>query len=146
MSDPARRLLQERQAPGDDRRELDRAPPRHRAEPNLAVLLANVRKRRDPVEIDERGRPRQPEVQERHQALTSGKNLGVAAVAAERRHRLVESLRRVVLEFRRFHCSGVLEAALYRGWPEKDASGSDTPVLTLALHFRPPTRPINRCP
>jgi hypothetical protein len=38
VSDPARRLLQDRQAPGDDGRELDRPLARHGAEANLAVV------------------------------------------------------------------------------------------------------------
>src|SRR5207302_5699941 len=91
---------------------------------------------RDPVQVDQRGRPRQAEVQQRHEALAAGQHLGVAAVAAERLERLVEALRGVVLELGRFHCTDVLEAGLDRGWPEKDASGSDTPVLTVGAPAR----------
>ena len=107
------------------------ALPRHRAEADLAVLLADVGERRDPVQVDERGGPRQAEVQQRHQALAAGQHLGVAAVAAQRRERLVEARGRVVLELGRFHCSEVLEVGSDRGWPEIGASGSDTPVLTV---------------
>src|SRR5262249_42421274 len=76
-------------------------------------------------------------VQQRHQALASSQHLGVAAVAAEGRQGLVHGRRGVVLELGWFHCSGVLEADLGRGWPEKGACGSDTPVLTLCAPISP---------
>src|SRR5262249_60220988 len=90
------------------------------------------------VQVDRRRRGGRTEVQQRPQALASGQHLGVAAVAAEGRQGLVQRGWRVVLELGWFHCSGVLEAGLDRGWPEKGACGSDTPVLTLCA-------PISLC-
>ena len=49
----------------------------------LAVVLAHVGELGDAIDVDERGRPREPEVQHRHQALATSQHLGVAAVAGE---------------------------------------------------------------
>src|SRR5947207_13838583 len=103
MADPAGGLGEQRNALGDLRRELDRPLSRHRADPHLAVVRADVRERGNPVEIDQRRGPAQAEVQERDQALTAGQDLGLAAVAGEQGQRLVDGRRRVVIELGWFH-------------------------------------------
>src|SRR5207249_7910361 len=105
----------------------DRPLTRHRTESHAAPALFDEGEARDPVEIHQRGRARETEIQQRHEALAAGQHLGVAAVAAQQRQRLVDGPRRVVLELRRFHCSGVLEAGLDRGWPEIGATRLRSP-------------------
>src|SRR4029453_4825768 len=83
--------------------ELDGALPGHRAERDRAVVLAHVGQRRDAVHVDQRGRPAQAEVQQRHQALAASQDLGVAAVAGEQGDGFVDGRRRVVVETRRLH-------------------------------------------
>src|SRR5437870_1921439 len=80
-----------RQPPAHDRRELDRPLPCHRAEAHRAVLLADVVEPRDRVEVDQRARPAEAEVEQRHQALAAGQELGVAAVAREQRDGLLDA-------------------------------------------------------
>src|SRR5262249_33505734 len=101
----ARRLRQKRNALGDDRREFDRALTGHRAEPHLPVALLYIRERRDAVEIDERRRPTQAEVEQRHQALAAGQDLRYAVLTREQRERFVHRLRRVIVELRGFHAT-----------------------------------------
>src|SRR5262249_47023518 len=62
--------------------------------------------------VHERGRATQPEVQERHQALTARHQLGVAAVAGEEADGLVDRGRRVIVEPRGLHGApaGVVDA------------------------------------
>src|SRR6266511_3806873 len=83
--------------------ELDRALARHGAEPDLAVVLADVGEARDRVQVDERRGPGEAEVHERHEALAAGQELGAAAVAREERDRLLDGLGSVIVEPRRFH-------------------------------------------
>ena len=84
---------------------------------HAADSLADVGQRRDPVDVDERGRPRQPEVEQGHEALPTREYLGVAAVAREQLDRFVDARRRVIVELGRFHGSGCREAGSRRGWP-----------------------------
>ena len=74
----------------------------HRADDQGAVLQV------DPVEpqlgkIDERRRPREPEVQHRDEALAAGQDLGLVAMFGKKSECLAEFVRVVVLERRRLH-------------------------------------------
>ena len=83
MRDVRQRLGEER----DELRErgiaLDRALPRHRADPHAVRAGADAGERRDAVQIDEHRRARQPEVHRGDEALPAGEGLGVAAVLSE---------------------------------------------------------------
>jgi hypothetical protein len=107
VAHPARGLAQQRQPLLHHGRELDGALARHGAEPHLPVGFRDVRERRDAVEIDEGGGAAQAEVQQGHQALAAGENLGIPAVTLEQPERVVDALRRVVVEFRWLHRVGV---------------------------------------
>src|SRR4029453_10220996 len=98
-------------APGDHGRELDRPLAGHGAQRQRAVVLAHVGERRDAVHVDERGRAREPEIQHRHQALTAGEYLGVAAVSHKQLDGLVDTAGRVVVEARRLHARSLARAA-----------------------------------
>src|SRR5262249_4893367 len=117
-------------------RKLDRALARHGAESDVAVVLTDVGERLDPVEIDQRGRPRQPEVQQRDEALPARQQLRLAVVAHEQRDSLVERDGCVVFEPRRFHWSGVREAGLGRGWPALDAGWLRSTAPSLRAFVR----------
>src|SRR5919197_1516803 len=103
MAHESGRLAQEWQPLPDDRRELDAPLAGHGAESNGPVILADVGEACDRVQVDQRRRPRQPEVHERHEALTAGQQLRLAAIACEHRDRLFERSWRVILELDGFH-------------------------------------------
>src|SRR5215472_2989103 len=60
-------------------RSFDRGVTRHRADAQCAVFDVDGTEFRDTVNVDEHGRPRQPHIDERHEALTAGQYSGVAA-------------------------------------------------------------------
>ena len=68
-------------------------------EPSAASLIG------DYYPVDQRGRAREPEVQERHEALAAGQELGLPAVATEEGERLLHRPGRVVLEPGRLHAT-----------------------------------------
>src|SRR6266508_86182 len=104
------RFGQERQPPPYDGRELDGALAGHGAQADYAVLFPDVRQARDRVQVDERGGPAQAEVEERHQALPPGQELGLAAVTREKRHRVLDGRGGVVVEGYRLHgCPRLLD-------------------------------------
>src|SRR5204862_729512 len=87
----------------DEPRALERALAHERADPERATLAPDRPElRREAVEIDEQARPREPEVEQRHEALAAGERLGVVA---EERERLVDRPRRDVVERRRLQRS-----------------------------------------
>src|SRR5262252_8022997 len=60
-------------------RSFDRGVTRHRADAQCAVFEVDGTEFRDTVNVDEHGRPRQPHIDERHEALTARQYSGVAA-------------------------------------------------------------------
>ena len=68
-----------------------------------ALVLPDEEQLVDAVEINEHGRLRQSKVHCRHQALSSGQELGIAAIVREQTQRLVNGARRVVIKGGGFH-------------------------------------------
>ncbi len=102
VSDRKDGLRQQRQAPLDQLRKLDRALRRHRADRQLAALLANVGQTLDPVEVDQVIRIGNAQVEHRHQRLATGENPGVVEFP-QVAERFAERSRQVVLERWRLH-------------------------------------------
>src|SRR5438552_5162101 len=122
MADPAGGLGEQRNALGDLRRELDRPLSRHRAqlygngcgEPGLSRgwramgrtwlrLDADVRERRDSVEVDQRRGATETEIQERDQTLPARENLRFAAVTGQQRQCFVHARWRKIVELGWLH-------------------------------------------
>ena len=75
----------------------------HRADDQLVAVLPDAAQLADPAEVDQRGRVRQPQPQQRQQALPAGEHLGVLAGPAELGDRLVDRVRPHVVELRGDH-------------------------------------------
>jgi hypothetical protein len=101
VADPGQRLGEERASLPDERVALGRPLPRERADVQPAVLLADAVEPGQAGEVDERGRRRQAQVEQRAEALTARERLGLAAVARQQLDGLSEALRAVVVERRR---------------------------------------------
>ena len=67
------------------------------------AVVEHVRELADPVQVDQHGRRRQPQVHQRHEALPAGERLRVVAVLGEQLDALRDRGRRVVGEPRRLH-------------------------------------------
>src|SRR5262245_42334538 len=110
MTYPPRGLDEQGQPRRGQGRELDGPLSGHGPEGEMAVVLAQVGERADAVEIDEGGRAAETAVQERHQALPTGQDLGVPAVAGEETEGFVDGGGSVIVEPGRFHCSGDVDS------------------------------------
>src|SRR5712692_1589869 len=86
-----------------DRLRLQLAEPRHGSKGEGAIVSADVSELAHAVEIHEHGRPRQPELHHRQQALPAREDASLRAMADEQSERLVERGRTVVLERRGLH-------------------------------------------
>jgi hypothetical protein len=100
MADEGHRLREQRPVVGDQAGALERSLPGQRPDAQDALAAAQIGERVDPVEVDEPARPREPEVEQRHQALAARER---ARVIAEQRERLVEGVGGDVLERRGLH-------------------------------------------
>ncbi len=101
VADVARRFAQQR--PGLDRAVVQQALLAHRgADVELAVSLLQHVEARDAVHVDERTRLRCSELHQLHEALAAREHLRAVALR-EQLDRLLDRLRRVVLERRRLH-------------------------------------------
>src|SRR5207247_4395917 len=76
--------------------------------PNVIELI-------DPVDVDDDIGSRQPHVQKRHQALAAGENLAVSLMCVEKRQRLLETPRIVIVKFCRLHFKSGTLARFSRG-------------------------------
>ncbi len=74
-----------------------------RAEPQPAVRFADEVEFVQPVDVDQDTRPQHAEIQQRHEALAAGQELGIAAVARQQRHRLGKARGPMIIEWRRLH-------------------------------------------
>ena len=72
--------------------------PRHRSDREPFSVSTDELQRRNPVQIDEMVKARQPQCEHRHQTLPTAENLGVVPEFRKQRDRLIEARRRVVLE------------------------------------------------
>ena len=84
---------------------LDRRLPRHGADAERSFLDRDTAKRRDAVEIDQNGGPRQAEVEQRHQALPAGERPRVRPVRGQQGDGVCHLGRALVGERRRLHRS-----------------------------------------
>jgi hypothetical protein len=82
---------------------LDRALARHRADRKLAVLFSDISEIGNAIEIHDQRRPAQAKVEEGHQALATGQQLGVGPAVAQRIEDVVDGRRSAVVEPCRFH-------------------------------------------
>jgi hypothetical protein len=111
MADERGRRRRERPARRDLGRDLELMGARHRADGESVARLAHVRELRHAVQVDEERRLREPEGEERHEALPAGEDLRLVAAVRERRESLVDGTRRDVVELRRLHCAAPCVAA-----------------------------------
>jgi hypothetical protein len=72
MTDHPGGLRQQWNTLAHDRREFDRSLACHRADPYLAVLLADIGEFGDLIKVDQRRGAGQMEVEQRHETLTAG--------------------------------------------------------------------------
>ena len=75
--------------------------PGERADPDLTVLLADVREVREVVDVDKMGRIRQAQLHHRQQAVAAGDDPRLGAEPLKRRDRALDAGRPLVLEWRR---------------------------------------------
>src|SRR5207302_3532909 len=101
MADESDRLPQQRPLLGDGVGPLERRLSNERAEEERPVLDADAVEPDDPVEVDEQPWAHEAEVEERHEALAAGERFRI--VPGEQLERLLQGLRRRVLERRRLH-------------------------------------------
>ena len=73
------------------------------ADHQLVAVPPDAAQLADPADVDEHGRVRQPQPQQRQQALPAGEHLGVLAGPAELGDRLVDRVRPQVVELRGDH-------------------------------------------
>src|SRR6202035_1963734 len=103
------------------------------------------RHRRDAVDVDQPRRPRETKVHQRDQALPSCQHLAVVAVARQQVERLVQALRIVVLELRRFHAvaSSTTRCGLSGSRVTSQPNASET---AFAMAARTPAVPPSPAP
>ena len=104
MPDVAQRLAQQRRAFGHERASAQRSACRvERADRERAVRRGCPSSAGHAVEVDQRARPGEPQVEHRHEALPARQQLRVVAELGEQRERLLDGLGGVVRERGRFH-------------------------------------------
>ena len=84
-------------------RALELALAHEGADPQRSARLRHAVESGHAIDVDEHGRPGQPEVQHRGQALAAGQDLRLVAVATQVVERLVDRARIDVVERRRLH-------------------------------------------
>src|SRR3954464_12085070 len=77
----------------------------HRPDPPLAVLALRAAEPADLAQVDEHRRRREAQLHERQERVAAGEDLGVLAALGQRPERVLERLRRGVLELGRDHCA-----------------------------------------
>ena len=103
VANPGHRVGQERNLARDERALLHGPLPRHRANSDAILALPDVLELADAIEVDQPPRHSEPHVEHRHQALPTGEELGVLAVAGQLRHCFLGRSHPDVLEGRRLH-------------------------------------------
>ena len=103
VADQATGLGDDRQLPPDRAGPLERVLSRQRADGQARVHRPDVRQLGDAVHVDQDLGLGEPEVQERHQALSPGQDLRTIPMLGEQGHGFVGGAGRLVLEGRRFH-------------------------------------------
>ena len=89
------------------------ALPGHRADADCPLVKTDFRQPRHPAQIDKRRGRKQAEIEHRDQALPAGQHARRALVALEQLNRLVQLLRRVVIEFRGFQAAAPRSVPFY---------------------------------
>ena len=98
MADQAERLEQERRPLGDERRALGSALAHGRADAQAGAVGGNLRELGEARDVDHDLGRREPEVEDRHEALTAREHRAVSRMARAQRERLGERRRREVAE------------------------------------------------
>ena len=106
------RMADQRQGLGEQRvallhqgRALGRALANHRPDGQAAIGRLDLADLVEGVDVDQVGGAGQAQVEQGHEALAAGEDLGLVAVLAEQRQRLGHALRGVVLERWWFHAT-----------------------------------------
>src|SRR6266478_6317696 len=116
VGDVIRGFLENRHPLSDQLLCLQSALTRKRADDDTAIARPNVVELFDPVDVDDNIGSRQAHVQKRHQALAAGENLAVSLMSVEKRQRLFETPRIIIIKFCRLHLeSGTLLMILTAG-------------------------------
>src|SRR2546426_11439216 len=89
VADPGHRVGEERNAAGDERALLHGPLSSHGTDGHAAVVRPYVRELADAVDVDQPPRCGKAHVEDRHQALSTGEEPGVLAVAGKLRQRLL---------------------------------------------------------
>ena len=131
IPDVARRVGEQRDMLGEQRRRLDVAVPRERTDGDVVAGVADVREVGDPADVDEHGRLSEAQLHQRQQAVPAGKKLGVVAVLAGEADRLLGARRPDIVERGGDHCD--LLASL--GWCGGGSCG-DTRVFAEVRRCR----------
>ena len=103
MPDVAHRFGEQRPSHRDLGRALDIGMARERTDAKRPVLHAQERERLDAVQVDQPVGAREPEVEERDEALAPGEHLDVLVLPREQAEHLVDLPRRLVGERRGLH-------------------------------------------
>jgi hypothetical protein len=103
MSDQAAGLPHDRHARLDQLGSLDGVLTGEGADDHAAVVRANVREIGDAIDVDQRLGMREPEIEQRDEALAARQDLGAIPVIREQAERFVDGTRSEVLESRRLH-------------------------------------------
>jgi hypothetical protein len=98
VADLRGRLGKQRASPRDERVALYAAVADERSDRQPRVRFLHLGEAADAVHVHENGRPHQPEVEERPQALAARERLGVAPEACEQLERLLEAPGSVIVE------------------------------------------------
>ena len=139
VPDPGQRRSHERAA----RRDVGRVeqPPlrRHRADADVAVVVADVVEVVDAAEVDQVPRAREAHVDHRHQALAAGEHLGLVGAGREELHRLVNAVWIDVLKTCRLHAFGPRSPARRR---RANQRLSLVCFMSLSAVKNPPSGPV----
>ena len=103
VADQGQRGRQQRHGSGDGLGFLGHVLPRHGAYRHLAVCGRHPGQFSYAVDVDEHRRVRQPQRQQRDQALAAGEHARLVLMLREQRHSLGDGLRRLILNVRQFH-------------------------------------------
>src|SRR5262249_61621300 len=110
------------------------------ADPQRSARLRHAVESGHAIDVDEHGRPGQPEVQHRGQALAAGQDLCLVAVPTQVVERLVDRARIDVVERRRLHAVSWSNASRRAGLTGvavmRTPNGSSAASIALALAAR----------
>ena len=111
MSNEAHRRVKNRKLRGDDIGGFQRAMSRQRTDADFLAIVPHKSETRDAVDVNQYRRPKQPEVEHRHQALAAGDDLSITTCVGQRLNGGFDTIDSDVVERRRLHRQSPLNAA-----------------------------------